>query len=62
LYAIQYGDEQDCRYKNLLIQIGAEKMLANIGETLNPQNVDYSPINKNLELLRKKSINFLMGM
>jgi hypothetical protein len=62
LYAIQYGDEQDYRYKNLLIQIGAEKMLANIGETLNPQNVDYSPINKNLELLRKKSINFLMGM
>jgi hypothetical protein len=62
LYAILYGDNQDKRYYNLLHLVGAEKMLANIGETLNPQNVDYSPINKNLELLRKKSINFLMGM
>lgn len=59
LYAIQYGDEQDYRYTNLLRATGGEKMLATIGEKLEPQEYDYSIINKNLNLMRNESKTFL---
>lgn len=59
LYAVQYGDEQDYRYTNLLRAIGGEKMLATIGEKLEPQEYDYSIINENLNRLRNESKSFL---
>jgi hypothetical protein len=59
LNAILYGDEQDCRYKNLLQTIGAEGMLIPAGADIISQSYDYTKINLNLAKLRNTSFDYL---
>jgi polysaccharide pyruvyl transferase WcaK-like protein len=59
LYAILYGDNQDKRYYNLLHLVGAERMLANIDDDVQPQMIDYPPINEKISKLALYSKNFL---
>jgi hypothetical protein len=54
-----YGDEQDCRYKNLLQTIGAEGMLIPAGADIISQSYDYTKINLNLAKLRNTSFDYL---
>lgn len=60
LFAVQYGDEQDSRYVNVLRTVGADSVLTrwdHDDETLH--DVDYSDINVRINLLRLSSIQFL---
>jgi hypothetical protein len=59
LNAILYGDEQDCRYENLLRTIGAEDMLIPVGEEFKSLSYDYATINQSLSKLRNTSIAYL---
>lgn len=59
LLAVQYGDNQDKRYTNLLHLLGGEEMLVNINDEYRIRNVDYSLINNNLSKLRIPSLNFI---
>lgn len=59
LIAVQYGDNQDKRYTNLLNLLGGEEMLVNINDEFRIRNIDYSFINNNLSQLRIPSLNFI---
>lgn len=59
LYAVQYGDEQDARYVNVLQSIGAENMLINKYQEVFAGEFDYMPINEKMEEIRQKSIEYL---
>ncbi len=62
LYAVQYGDEQDARYVNVLKSIGAVKMLVGLRYDVHPQEFDYDWINTHLEIIRKKSLKYLQEL
>lgn len=59
LYAVQYGDEQDARYVNVLKSVGAEDMLVDIRQEVHPKDFDYKLINNKLKEIRKESIEYL---
>ena len=60
LFAVQYHDEQDSRYVNMLHDINAEYMLTFIDcDDEKPYTVDTDTLNKNLHNLRKDSLKFL---
>jgi hypothetical protein len=59
LYAVCYGDEQDARYVDLLTNLGANSMLADVDSELAVQNIDYTSINRKMEELRQPSLNYL---
>jgi hypothetical protein len=62
LYAVMYGDEQDARYVNVLKSIGADDMLVKMYQNISPRDFDYSEINKRMEGIRKKSLEFLKSL
>lgn len=60
LFAVQYGDEQDGRYSNLLHSLSAEQMLTFWDEDVEkPYCPDYSVINGKLDEIRKNSFNYI---
>ena len=59
LYAVQYGDEQDARYVNVLRSVGAEDMLVDVCQEVHPKDFDYKLINDKLGEIRKESIKYL---
>lgn len=59
LYAVQYGDDQDARYTNVLKSIGAEEMLIDLHQDVCPQTFDYGNTNKLISDLRVHSFNFI---
>lgn len=59
LYAVQYGDEQDARYVNVLKSVEADSMLVGLQQDVNPQYFDYTAINAKLKEIRKNSLDYL---
>ena len=60
LYAIMYGDEQDARYVNVLKSVGASDMLYSVESILHPEQYDYNVIQKALDDIRKKSLDYII--
>ena len=63
LFAVQYHDEQDCRYVNILHDIGADYMLTSIDkDDESPYTVNRAIINNNLSVLRQESLAFIRSL
>lgn len=62
IYAVQYGDEQDARYTNVLKSIGAEQMLVDLYQDVCPHTFDYGNTNILISILRMHSYNFIKGI
>ena len=59
LYAVQYSDEQDARYVNLLNGLGASDMLVDVNDEMKTRDFDFSVIEANLCKMRQESISFI---